>query len=289
MAKVLVTAGAGLIGRAVTSALVAEGIKTIVLDTRPLNIEGVPQVFGRVRDPEPLGEALEGCTDVFHLEWSGGVRETTQAPLVSHEGTVTESLRLLEIAKQRDLGFFFASTCLYAGDKLEPLAEEDPVSDKSLYAIQKRYVETMLTGYARNFGLRGASLRIFNAYGRGGRPGLILNQIRRVLTEGGEITMNGDGDQVRDFIHVSDVASAFVAALRTPELQGETMNVATGIGTSMLELVHLAAEVAGKEIPVVHVPAKGEESRFLVADISRAKTLLGWSPKVALRDGIALS
>jgi UDP-glucose 4-epimerase len=284
---VLVTGGGGLVGRAVVSRLLAEGRPVTVLDARDAPA-GCRHVRGRAFDESAVAAALEGAAAVVHLEWSGGVRDATEDPLGKHHRSVTTSLALLDAARERGLRFVFASTCLYRGDTPAPLTEDAPLNDRAVYAVQKRYVEMAVGAYARSYGLPASVLRFFNVYGPGGKPTEILPRLRAAIAKGEPIRITGDGGQERDFVHVSDVAAAVVAALDAPEPSPDPINVGTGVGTSMFALVHLVGEVMGRDVRIEHVPAHGEEARYLIADIRRARERLGWQPTVALRDGLGM-
>jgi UDP-glucose 4-epimerase len=283
---VLITAGGGLVGRAVASRLLAQGRPVTVLDTRDAPA-GCRHVRGRAFDAPAMAEALEGVAAIVHLEWSGGVRDATEDPLGKHHRSVTTSLALLDAARERGLPFVFASTCLYRGDTPAPLAEDAPLNDRAVYAVQKRYVEMAVGAYARSYGLPASVLRFFNVYGPGGKPTEILPRLRTAIAKGDPIRITGDGGQERDFVHVSDVASAVVAALDA-DAGPDPINVGTGVGTSMLALVHLVGEALGREVRIEHIPAHGEEARYLIADIRRARERLGWQPTVALRHGLGM-
>ncbi|MGV3616311.1 MAG: NAD-dependent epimerase/dehydratase family protein [Fimbriimonas sp.] len=283
--RVLVTAGGGLVGRAVVNRLLAEGRAVTVLDEREAP-SGAFRVSGRVFDASALSQALEGVTSVVHLEWSGGIRDATADPFGKHQRAVTASLALLEEARVRGLRLVFASTCVYRGDSPDPLPEDSPLNERAIYTVQKRYVEMAIGAYVRSYGLSAATLRFFNVYGPGGKPGEILPRLRAAIAAGEPIRITGDGGQRRDFVHVEDVAAAVVAALEAENPGAEPINIGTGVGTSMLELVALVGETLGRPVTVEHVPAHGEEARFLVADVSRARERLGWVPTIDLRAGL---
>jgi UDP-glucose 4-epimerase len=283
--RVLITAGGGLIGAALARRLLDAGIEVTTLDERSVP-EGTRHIEGRCFDGEKVEAALEGVTDIVHLEWSGGVREATGEPLAKHERAVTASIQLLEEARLRGLRFLYSSTSPYNGDVPEPLSEDAPLNDRSIYAAQKRYVEAMVAAYALNHGVPAATLRIFNAYGPGGRPGAIINRVRQALREDTPVQVNGDGLQIRDYIHVDDVAAAFIAALGAETLDGAPINVGTGVGTSLLDLARQIAAIEGKEVRFEFHPAKGEEARYLIADTRRAKATLGWETTISLAEGL---
>lgn len=275
-------------GRAVVKRLVSDGHQVVLLDGRdyPVDLLVAGAVSGRTFESEPLRAAMLGCEAVVHLEWSGAVHEATVDPLGTHERNTTGSLNLLEACRRQGARFLFASSAVYAGESPEPSREDARPSTRSLYAIQKLYVERALAAYVRNFGIEGASLRLFNVYGEGGRETHIVPRILQALRTGAPISLTGDGGQMRDFVHLDDVAAAFSAALRAPNLQGEAINVGTGTGTSLLDLSRTLMRLAGREVEIRFGPARGEESRYLIADPAYAANRLGWRAQVGLEEGL---
>lgn len=288
MSRVLVTGGAGLVGRSVVRRLAAEGFEVVVLDARQANTNALASqwVPGRTADPEAIAQAIDGCDAVVHLEWNRGVRDASSDALGAHDGSVTPSLRLLESCRRIGARFVFSSTLPYRGEGMAPQPEDAPVSTRSIYAIQKLYVEQMAQAYASMFGLPTISLRLANVYGEGGREYLIVNRILDCLRNDQPLTVSGDGLQARDFVHADDVAEGVLLALRAPDPGGAIVNIGTGHGVPILELVHIVEELAGREVRVIHGPAQAMESRYLVPDCRKARELLGWSPKIELREGL---
>lgn len=288
--RVLVTAGAGLIGQAVVSELVHCGRSVVVLDGRafPNLPRGVRQVAGRITDHEPLAEFAQDVDAVIHLEWSGGVAEAQRDPISAHRRSVDPFLNLLELGRVHRLPIIFASTSTYPGHSDTPWREEAGLARHSVYAVQKAYAEGMLAAHCHTHGIGGVSLRIANAYGPGGRATQIIPRIRSAISTGQPIYLTGDGGQVRDFVHVSDVAVAVRLALeQIDRRQGEPINIGTGRGTSMRELADLMLELARAKVEIIFTPARPEESRTLVLDPSRARDWLGWQPKIDLANGLA--
>jgi len=285
MRNVLVTGGAGTVGQAVVGKLLERGDRVTVLDGRDFHRPGHRHIRGRTYEPTAVTEALDGCTHAVHLEWSGTFADAEADPIGTSERNTSGSLRLFAACKAADIPCLFASTATYLGDADAPSNEEAPVNRKAFYAIQKSYVENCLTAHART-GLRGASLRIFNVYGSGGRPQQIVNRILHAVRHGEPIRLTGDGGQKRDFVHVEDVATAVLACLDSSRLVGQAINVGTGTGTSLLELVQLSGKIAGRTPEIEFIPAKGEEARYLFADTARAGEEMGWRAQTDLPTGL---
>jgi len=281
--RVLVTAGGGAVGQELCRQLATNGDIPVPLDERQIGF--AEHVYGRTVDGEVVAQAIQDCTHVVHLEWSGSVAEATADPLKRHERNLGPTISLMDHCRAREIPFLFASTATYAGKLPEASHEEMPRNERAIYTIQKSYIESNVRAYAQMFGLKAASLRIFNVYGPGGRDTQIIPRIRASLANGTPIRLTGDGGQQRDFIHVSDVARAFLLALDAP-LTGEPINVGTGRGTSMLDLVNLIMDLSGQRVPIEMIPAKGEEARFLFADTRRAEEILGFRASIRLEDGL---
>ncbi|MDR3691169.1 MAG: NAD-dependent epimerase/dehydratase family protein [Fimbriimonas sp.] len=287
MSRVLVTAGFGSIGRAVVDRLLASNHVAVVLDARTMATQdqGIVHLLARSTDSKAVRDAAHDCDHILHLEWSGSVHRTTQEPLETNRHNTTSMLNVLETAREFRIPVTFASTSVYRGDSPGPVAEDGPRNERSLYVAQKLYAEACLRSYALMFGLSGCSLRIFNVYGAEGAPFQIIPRIRHAIRNQTGIQLTGDGGQIRDFIHVQDVAEAVVRTVGT-RLEGEAYNVGTGRGTSMLELIRLAEKVTGVHIPLEMVPAKGEEARYLVANPTRSDMGLGFRATTKLEDGL---
>ena len=274
MARVLVTAGAGSVGAEVVAKLLEFGHVPIVLDTRTSH-QDVRQIFGRANQFDLLQAASEGCDHIFHLEWSGSVHRTTVEPIETNNHNTVATLQVLQMAKSLQIPVTFASTSVYRGDSELPNNETSPHIERSLYVNQKMYAEACHRSFSLLFGVPTCVLRVFNVYGTQGTPQQIIPRIRQALALGTGMQLTVDGGQKRDFIHVSDVAEAFLKTL-DHSFYGEIFNVGTGVGTSMKELIELAGRTVGQDIPISYVPAKGEEARYLIADITKAESQLGF-------------
>jgi len=290
MSRVFVTAGAGTVGLALVDLLLEMGHEPVVLDARPLPARhrGVRQIVGRANNALLLEEAAEGCEHLFHLEWSGSVHRTTQEPVETNAHNTTAVLLALQTAKHLSIPLTFASTSVYRGDSPLPCKEEDPKSEKSLYVVQKLYAESCVRAFALMFGISTCSLRIFNVYGgENPKPFQIIPRLRESIANGTPIKLTGDGGQMRDFVHVSDVARAFASTMGR-KLEGDAFNVGTGSGISMLDLTRMIMQVSGQSVPIEFVPALSEESRFIIADPTKSSEVLDWQAGVSLRDGLGI-
>ena len=294
--RVLVTGGAGFIGSHVSAALLQRGADVTVYDDLSLGrAERVPPgarlIVGDVLDPDALRRALVGIDTVVHLAARvsirasvGGFYEDAQVNLM---GTVN-LLRVLGSGAVHSL-VFASSMAVYAdAERPEAIPETYRTEPISPYGISKLAAEKYVLMMAPLLGVRAVALRYFNTYGPGQTytpyVGVITIFVNRLLA-GQPPTIFGTGDQQRDFISVHDVAAATVAALDSPDASG-VFNVGTGRPTSVRTLADLLITRLAPGLRPVHEAAQPGEVRNSVADIDRARRLLGWAPTRTLPDSV---
>lgn len=294
--RILVTGGAGFIGASVVRALLDRGDQVVVLDS------GVSAGFGYldgwsaeivrsdVRDVEAVRGAVSGCSAIVHLAAQASVPESIAQPIEDLEINVDASLMLLEAARAAGVRrFVFASSNAVIGGHPPPAHEGLVPYPVSPYGAAKAAIEAYLRAYREAYGLDGVSLRFANAYGPfSGHKSSVVAAFVKAYLRGGPLMIRGTGDQTRDYVHVEDITAIVLACLDAPAelVAGETFQVGTGQETSLGELAALLFEVGGGPVPIEHAdPSPGDVARN-VSDISRARRVLGYSPKVPLRDGL---
>ncbi len=291
--RVLVTGGAGFIGSHLVERLLSEGHEVIVLDDLSSgslrNLSKVRKdilfVKGDVRCSRDVERAIRGTDCVVHLAALISVEESFRKPLTYNEVNVTGTLVLLKASEHFGVDkFVLISSCAVYGDPLEvPIKEDHPLRPLSPYAVSKVAAE----GYTRTFeGLRPVILRLFNVYGPRQSPayaGVITKFAERML-RGDPPIIYGDGKQTRDFVHVSDVVQAIMLSLEMKE--AGTLNVGTGEEISVNELCEVMMEIMHFSERPIYGPARRGDIRRSCADISRAREVLGYEPKIQLKDGL---
>jgi len=319
--RILVTGGAGYIGSHVVRALLAAGHRAVVLDD--LNeghrealagATGVPLVVGDFSDPARLDEVLgAGPVDgVIHMAASCLVGESMEKPGRYFDNNVIRTLTLLEsLARKGVTRFVFSSTAAVYGDPhpgaIEPIGEDHPTRPTNVYGETKLAVERALDWYCRCVGMRAVSLRYFNAAGAdpSGEIGedhavethLIPLALRAALGKVPRVTILGrdyptpDGTCLRDYVHVSDLASAHLLALEAIEAEGGTgrlriYNLGAGKAVSVLDVIAAAARVAGRQIPTVDGARRPGDPPVLLASSARIRAELGWNPVLSDLDTI---
>lgn len=285
--RVLVTGGAGFIGRAVVRRLLEEGAEVTVADLNPPAEPDVRAVVGDLRDPANQEAALDaGTFGVVHLAALTSVLKSVQAPWEVYRTNVEITSGLLERARAAGVErFVSASTNAVVGDVGRHRITEDlPLRPLTPYGATKAAAEMLMSAYDASYGIRACPLRLTNVFGPGmGHKDSMVPRLMRAALAGDTVEIYGDGEQVRDFVHVHDVTTAFLLALS----EGFTGPVIIGGGRSysVNELVALAREVTGCALATRNVDPKPGEMPAVIVDPARAHSL-GWKPEVAFRDGL---
>lgn len=290
---VLITGGAGFIGGHLADRLAG------VADVRVFdNLSGgdrsrIPAeatlVEGDIRDRAQLEDAMAGVDTVFHQAGMVSVPLSVDEPRACHTTNGTATLDLLEAARREDARVVFASSAaIYGQPESVPVPEEARKQPNSPYGIEKLAGDQYVRLYADRYGLPSVALRYFNVYG----PQQSNNQYAGVIgtffeqaRSGGPITVEGDGKQTRDFVHVDDVVQANLLAA-TSDVSGTAFNVGTGQTTTVEELARTVKAVTGTDASITHTDPRPGDIRHSQADIDRITERLGFEPRVSLRSGL---
>jgi UDP-glucose 4-epimerase len=301
---VLVTGGAGYIGSAFVEALVAAGQRVVVLDdlSRGHRAAVHPEALfhqGRTGDRELVGrivseQQVEACV---HFAAFAYVGESVKDPARYFDNNFTQAQALFDTLLGAGVKrVVFSSTCAsYGVPTAVPIAESHPQWPINPYGWSKLFVERLLDSYDQAHGLRFVALRYFNAAGATARVGehhdpethLIPLALRAAAGRGPALSVFGsdydtpDGTAIRDYIHVADLADAHLLALEHLRRGGASqfLNLGTGTGFSVLEVIETAGRVTSRDVPHQVGPRRAGDPPRLVADASRARSVLGWSPK----------
>jgi UDP-glucose 4-epimerase len=294
--KVLVTGGAGFIGSHVVDALIEDGHSVAVVDNLSTGTREYvnPQAsFHQVdiRSPE-LDDVLqqERPDLINHHAAHVDVRRSVSDPLYDADVNVVGSLNLLECARQQGINrFIYASTggAVYGEPVSLPCDEEHPLNPICPYGVSKLTAERYVSFYGLAFGLQYTILRYPNVYGPRqdpfGEAGVVAIFSQQML-QGGQVVINGSGEQERDFVHVADIARANLIA--QDDLQGQIYNLGAGVGTSINELFTIMGRMAGYSDKPIHGPPKSGETFKIYLDAHKAGVGLGWQPEVDLNEGL---
>jgi UDP-glucose 4-epimerase len=286
--RVLVTGGAGFIGRRVVRALLAEGHEVTVADLRAFPDPDVRSVTGDLCDPDVPQRAVRPGTDVIiHLAAVTSVLASVNDPVSTYRLNVEATARLLELARENEVrAFLLASTNAVTGNvRGAVISEQTVLRPLTPYGATKAAAEMLLGAYANCYGITGAALRFSNVYG----PGMtekdsFVPRLMRAARDGEGVQVRGDGTMLRDLVHVDDVVQGVLTAWRAGH--AGPLILGSGRSVSVNEMVATARTVTGAPIPVEHVPVGNGEMPAVVVDISAARAV-GYAPSYDLESGMA--
>lgn len=294
MAKYLVTGGAGFIGTNTMKHLLEEGHEVVSFDNYSSGrrqervLTGVQYVEGDVRDLEELNELCKsGFDGIVHLAALPRVTYSVERPLETHDVNVNGTLNVLLAARDNKIKrvVFASSSSVYGNPEVLPAVEHFEAKPISPYALHKYTGETYARLFHVLYGLETVSLRYFNVYGPyfdpDGPYALVIGKFIQQVKNGQPMTVCGDGEYRRDYTHVKDVCRANLLALSRGDVgKGEVINIGNGHPHTVNELVKM---IGGESVAI---PERPGDVRKTEADISLAKNLLDWEPKIKLEDGI---
>ena len=298
--RALVTGGAGFIGSHLVDRLLAEGWQVSLLDDfssgREANIAHLAGhaevVRGDLRDGELLAHLLPGVEVVFHQGAVPSVPRSVAEPVRTNDVNVTGTLGLLEAARSAGVRrvVFASSSSAYGDTPVLPKVESMPPCPLSPYALQKYAGERYCQLFHRLYGLETVALRYFNVYGPRQNPeseyAAVIPRFATACLAGEAPVVFGDGEQTRDFTFVGDAVAANLLAADAARAPGEVVNVAGGRRVSLNQLLGEIRTLTKAKVEPRYLPARAGDVRDSLADLSRARELLGYEPRVELRTGL---
>lgn len=301
MAEVyLVTGGAGFIGSHLVERLLRDEKRVRVIDNlstgRRENIEPflsqIEFVQGDIRDSGVVKEVMKDVTYVLHQAAIPSVPRSVKDPLTTNEVNVNGTLTILIAA--RDAGVkrvvYASSSSVYGDTPTLPKHEEMKPEPRSPYAISKLAGEFYCQIFARVYGVETVSLRYFNVFGPRQDPqsqyAAVVPKFTTALLDGIPPTIFGDGEQSRDFTYIENVVEANLLAVKTEGISGEIFNIACGDQITINELVKLLQEIVGVKLKPQYAPPRPGDVRHSLADISKARKLLGYQATTDVRKGL---
>ncbi len=301
---VLVTGGAGFIGSHLCERLAGMGRKVVILDDlndyydpalKRANLARLKgkAVFrkGDVRDARLVQGLLDRhrVESVVHLAARAGVRPSVADPVLYAQVNVEGTAVVLEASRKAGVAriLFASSSSVYGRSARLPFREDDPAADPvSPYAATKRAGELLCAAHHSLYGTPILALRLFTVYGPRQRPDMAIQRFARTILEGREIPMFGDGSSRRDYTHVSDIVEGIVAGLHWRK-GFEILNLGGSRTITLKDLIGLLARAAGRPARLKRLPDQEGDVPATYADVSKARRLLGWAPRVPLPTGIA--
>jgi UDP-glucose 4-epimerase len=296
----LVTGGAGFIGSHIVARLLADGHRVRVLDNfstgKRANLasfhDSIELVEGDLRDPDALARAVEGCEVVYQQAALRSVPRSIDDPLANNEVNVTGILRLLIAAKSAGVRrvVYASSSSVYGDDPTLPKVETQTPRPISPYAASKIMGEYYCRIYSQLYGLETVSLRYFNVFGPRQDPeskyAAVIPRFITAALANQPLEVHGDGLQSRDFTYIDNVVAANLFAAQAPNVAGEAFNIACGDRFSLLDVIQAIEEGLGHKAERAHEPARAGDVKHTLADIGKARKLLGYEPLVGFGEGM---
>lgn len=300
MGTYLVTGGAGFIGSHIAKALVERGDRVRVLDNLSTGSrdnlsaigKGVEFIEGDLVNPSDVARALEGVEVVFHQAALASVPRSVDAPLDTNASCVTGTVTLLDVARQIGVRrIVFAGSSSAYGDQLTPAKNERLLpAPLSPYAAAKVAGEFYCQAFSSTYGLETVTLRYFNVFGPRQDPksqyAAVIPKFITEILAGGRPTIFGDGRQSRDFTYIDNVIQGNLLAADAPAAVGRTINVACGESFNLLELMDGINKALGTSVKPIFDPARVGDVRDSLADISLAREVLKYEPRVGFDEGL---
>ena len=303
--KILLTGGAGFIGSHLAGRLLADGHRVVVLDNfndyyspalKENNLEGILSQSGMelargdIRDRELVERLFQpnGFEAVIHLAARAGVRPSLQSPRLYQDVNVSGTLNLLESARRFGIKkFVFASSSSVYGDcPRQPLRESEPdLFPVSPYGLTKLIGEYLVRVFHREYGFPTVALRFFTVYGPRQRPDMAIHKFSRLMREGEEIPVFGDGTSRRDYTYIDDIIEGIIGALEA-DIDFEIFNLGGGHSITLSGLIELLGDEFGISPRLKYLPFQTGDVTATLASVDRAAAVFGYRPRTRIEAGI---
>jgi nucleoside-diphosphate-sugar epimerase len=301
MATYLVTGGGGFIGSNLARALVERGESVRVLDNfatgREQNLAGLHDklhlIRGDIRDVAVVEQAMKGVDYVLHQAALPSVPRSVAHPVETNDVNVNGTLVILQAARAAGVRrvVFAASSSAYGETPTLPKVETMPNDPLSPYAASKIAGEMYLKVFYNCYGLETVALRYFNVFGPQQDPqsqyAAVIPRFVTAALEGRQPTIFGDGLQSRDFCYIENAIEANLLACTAPKAAGQLMNIACGVRTTLLDVLDRLGAIVGRKVTAIHEPTRAGDIKHSLADIGRARELLGYTGRITFEEGLA--
>ena len=301
--KCLVTGGAGFIGSNLIKALLDRGDEVSVLDNfstgKRENLGSfqnrIKVIEGDLRSYHIVLEAARGVEVIFHQGALPSVPRSINDPITTNQVSVEGTLNILDAAKDTGVRrvVYASSSSIYGQNARLPKREDMTPAPISPYAVAKLAGENYCQVFTRTYGLETVCLRYFNVFGPRQDPrseySAVIPLFVTAFLDGGRITVYGDGEQSRDFTHVDNVVQANLLAAEAADAAGEVLNVACGEQTSLNQMLDALRRLSKVDVEVIYEQQRAGDVKHSLADIERARKVLGYTPKVFTEEGLEKS
>lgn len=301
----LVTGGAGFIGSHIVERLLADYPRASVRVLDDFSAGSMKNlafahaararldvVHGDVRDRATVDRSVAGASIVFHQAAMRSVPQSVDDPLGANDHNVNGTLQVLEAARRAGVRrvVYASSSAVYGDDPTLPKREEHPHTPISPYAVSKVANEMYARVWTRLYGVETVGLRYFNVFGPRQDPAseyaAVVPRFILWALRGEPLEVHGDGRQSRDFAYIDNVVEANLLAARAPAAAGESLNVGCGESINLLDIIARLETMLGRSLPRRHTPSRAGDVPHSVADIAKAKRLLGYTPLVDFDEGL---
>jgi len=289
--RIIITGGAGFIGSHLTAALRKNGYKNLlVIDKNRPTDHGARFIKGDFSNSRLLHQIIKNGDIIVHLACSTIPSTSEQNKEKDIMENVIGAVRLLENCRGKKLKnfIFLSSGGTVYGNISKPAKETDAAKPSNAHGLMKYLIEKYIEIHAQLYGLNYIIIRASNPYGRkvvGGIKQGVIDVLLKKITDNQLIEIWGDGKVVRDYFHVDDLTALLVKIIKKPALN-QTINVGSGHGISINNLLKIIKKITGKKLKIKYLPGRGFDLPYNILNINKAKKLYGWRPKIGLEDGI---
>jgi len=289
--RIIITGGAGFIGSHLTAALRKNGYKNLlVIDKNHPADRGVRFIKGDFSNSRLLHQIIKNGDIIVHLACSTIPSTSEQNKEKDIMENVIGAVRLLENCRGKKLKnfIFLSSGGTVYGNISKPAKETDAAQPSNAHGLMKYLIEKYIEIHAQLYGLNYTIIRASNPYGRkvvGGIKQGVIDVLLKKTTDNQLIEIWGDGKVVRDYFHIDDLTALLVKIIKKPTLN-QTINVGSGHGISINNLLKIIKKITGKKLKIKYLPGRGFDLPYNILNINKAKKLYGWRPKIGLEDGI---
>ena len=302
--EILVTGAAGFLGTNLSKNLLNEGHHVTGIDNLytglPVNLKTLEQdknfefIKGDIIDPETFKHLTKRFDQIYNLACPASPPHYQKDPVYTWKVSTFGTYNALEFARRQDARFFQSSTSEVYGDpEVHPQAESyvghvNPLGPRACYDEGKRAAESLIMDYRRTYNLDTRIIRIFNTYGPHMDPqdGRVVSNFICQALRGEPITIYGDGAQTRSFCYVDDLVSGFIKLMNDENNDGQPVNIGNPDEFTIRELADMVIDITSRKSSLSYKPLPADDPKRRRPDITRAKETLGWTPTVALREGL---
>ena len=302
--SILITGGAGFIGSHLVKALIENNF-LIIIDNfndyyqgKQSQFEEITKTYQKDEDyllikrdlrDKSIYKTLDDDIDlIFHLAAQAGVRYSIEHPAEVSDNNITSTVNILDYAVKNEVNkvIMASSSSVYGNPIYTPLDEKHPKNPISPYAVSKLCCENYADYYYREYNLPVTSLRFYTVYGPRGRPDMAIRKFFNLIFHDKELTIYGDGEQLRDFTYVSDIVNGILLAAGSKKSGGEKFNLGVSNPISVNELVDLMFKVANKEVKTKYIEKQKGDVEVTYSDTRKANKILNYHPKVNIEEGL---